>query len=321
MKAAPSTRALDKVNLTFGLINIPITLYTGTVSTQGVERHDYLPVPVMVEEIVDIVQDDGTTAKVPTQVQKTVEVEREDGTTEQVPVFEDHLIGRGNTDKETGELLTEDEKVLVQKKISTEYGPVYVEDHEIEALFSLEQKTLRVKEFQPQHLFHAGLYVPKTLNFVEPRKTETRGKPYDPIATKLLATLLKALREEGMVAVCELTTRGVPRPAILTADGALWHVYHTDALREQREFPEVELVDAEVTMMRTFLNTMKTTEVADLTDVRSELIQNFADEKAAAGDFDRSEDTVVPVAPAASVDLMSLLSASVDAAKAQQEAV
>lgn len=286
-KAKPSTRSSGQVTLSFGLVNIPLALYSGTDKASGVERHEYLVVETEV---------DGE------------------------KVIENHLIGRGNIDKTTGELLTEDEKPLVQKKVETEYGPVYVEDHEIEQLFTLEPDTLKVLEFEPQHLFHQGNYVPRDRMFVEPQKAGTGSKKAPmPIAVKLLGTLLKGMREEGTIAVCELTTRGTPKPCILTPDGVLWLVYPTNAVREQRELPEADLVDAEVNMMRGLIATMTKTEVADLTDYRSELIQNFANEKAENGDFGKTDDTYVATAPAApQVDLMAMLAASVEQAKADQ---
>lgn len=308
-KAKPSTRSSGHVTLTgIGLVTIPLTIYSGTDKASGVERHEYLPVPVM--------EDDGNGK----QVQKTTKVTKEDGTIEEAPVFEDRLIGRGNIDKTTGELLTLDQKPLVQKKIETEYGPVYVEDHEIEKLFTLEPDTLKVLEFQPQHLFHQGNYVPKDILHLEPAKTGSGAKKqHMPMAVKLLATLLKGMREEGTVAVCELTTRGVPKPCILTPDGALWLVYHTNAVREQRELPEVETVEAEVNMMRGLISALTKTEVRDLSDTRSELVQNFANEKAAAGDFGKTTDTYVSAAPAEpALDLMAMLAASVEQAKTEQ---
>lgn len=279
MKAAPSDRASGHVTLSFGVVAIPVSLFSGTVSDHGITRKEYLPVEV-----------DGK--------------------------VEDHPVGRGQIDKVDGHLLTDAEKMRVVKKIETEYGPVYVEDHEIEQLFTLTPDELKITEFQPQHLFYQGNYVPKGLMFVEPSKDKTKKKAYIPAATKVLTALLKGMREEGVVAVGELTTRGVPKPCILTPDGAVWLVYHTDAIREQREWPEAELNEAEIGMMRSLIGTLKKTEPADLTDFRSELIQNFAEEKAKAGDFGASVDTYVATAPTEpAVDLMSMLQASIEAAK------
>ena len=296
-KAKPSTRALNKdVTLSFGLVSFPVNIFTGTVSDHGISRHEYLPVKTGTQTIT-----------------------KDDGTTEEVDVFEDHPVGRGAIDKVTGELLDFDEKARVVKKIETEYGPVYVEDSEIEQLFTLEPDTLKITTFQPQHLFTQGNYLPETVMQIEPTKLST-GKnkgTYQAAGLKLYSTLLKAMREEGVVALGELTTRGKPKPVVLTPDGLLWKVWHTDAVREQRELPQADLVDAEVQMMCQLVNALKTTEVQDLTDVRSELIQNFANEKAEAGDFGKPVDTYAGPKPAeASSDLLAMLQASVDAAKA-----
>lgn len=280
-KAKPSQRALNKdVTLSFGLVNIPINLFTGTVSDHGISRHEYLPV-----------EEDGQIV--------------------------DHPVGRGPIDKVTGALLTEEEKTKVVKKITTEYGPVFVEDSEIEKLFTLEPDTLKIKTFQPQHLFTQGNYLPKTVMQIEPTKTSGKNKGYSAAGLKLFGTLLKAMREEGVVALGELTTRGTPKPVVLTPDGLLWQVWHTDAVREQRELPEVDLVEAEVKMMGSLINAMKSTDVQDLSDVRSDLIQNFANEKAEAGDFSVPADTYAgPKAVEPDNDLLAMLQASVDAAKA-----
>lgn len=303
-KAAPSTRSAGNVNLTFNLVNIAVTLYTGTVSQHGLTRKEFHPVPVM--------EADGVT-------QKTIEVTRDDGTKETLPVVEDHPVGRGLIDKITGDLIADQSNVV--RKILTEYGPVYVEDHEIEDLFSITPDSVVVKKFQPLFLFHQGHYVPKTLQHVQPRVTGTgRKKGPDPVATKLLLTMLKGMREESSLAVVDITTRGIPKPGILLPDGTLWHIWHTDALREQRELPEpsasLPVVDAEVTMFRTLIKTMWSEEPLDLSDERSALIQAFADEKAALGDFGKPKEVEVTApAPAAAPDLMALLAASVEQAK------
>lgn len=279
-KASPSGRASGNVSLSFGVIQIPTTLYGGTVADHGVKRKEY------------VVTDKG-----------------------------DHSVGRGVIDKETGELLEPGTEVV--KKIQTEYGPVYVEDGEIEKLFQLAPDTLVIKEFEPQLHFHAGHFVPNGLLYVEPRKTGTGAKKGpDPIASKVLVTLLKAMKAQNAMAVCELTTRGVPKPAILMPDGRLWLVFHSDATREQRPLPEVETVEAEVAMMGSLVQALWQDEALDFTDERSALIQAFADEKAAAGDFGKPDpETVVsaPAAPAAP-DLMALLAASVETAKADRAA-
>jgi non-homologous end joining protein Ku len=274
-KAKPSGRSSGNVNLSFTLVNIPITLYSGTVSDHGIKRNEYVVTP------------EG-----------------------------DHPVGRGQIDKVTGELLEHGAEVV--KKIQTEHGPVYVEDQEIEQLFQLSPDTLVVQRFEPEANFHAGHYVPKGLLYLEPRKSGSGAKKGpDPIAARLLATLLAAMKANNAIAVCELTTRGVPKPAVLMPDGRLWLTFHTDATREQRPMTDVPVVDAEVDMMGSIVTSMWSDEPMDFTDERSAAIQARADEKAAAGEFDKPAEVAVAAAPAPNVtDLMALLSASVEAAKA-----
>ena len=75
-------------------------------------------------------------------------------------------------------------------------------------------------------------------------------------------------------------------------------------------------------MMGSLIQTMWADEALDFVDERSALIQGFADEKAAAGDFDKpAEIEREEVAtPAATPDLMALLAASVETAKAERAA-
>lgn len=328
-KAAPSSRATAEVTLSCGILTAPIRLYTGTNSTAGVERHEYLTVPKLEHEPVTdasgavLLGRDGE----PIYLQEHVEVEVEDDSVggshiERRPVFTDHPVGRGQVDKVTGDLLTGSERAVIQKKVETEYGPVFVEDHEIEQLFTLEPNTLKVTEFQPQHLFLAGNYVPRGLLFLEPQKNNTKAKTPMESSVKILNALLKGMRAEGVLAVCELTNRGVPKPCILMPDGRLWLVFHTEATREQREIPDMEISAPELTMMGMLIQQKHSTDVADLEDKRSALIQGFADNKAKAGDFGESDsDTYVQTEiTEPSLDLTALLQASINQAKAEQDA-
>ena len=327
-KAAPSTRALAEITLNCSILTAPIRLYTGTVAAAGVERHEYISVPKLESE--PVTDATGTVlldrAGEPIHLQETIEVEteHEDGTktVERKPVFVDHPVGRGPVDKNTGDLLSETQKANVQRKIETEYGPVYVEDHEIEKLFMLEPNVLTVQQFQPQHLFTQGNYVPRGLMFLEPQKNKTKDKRPMESSVKILNALLKGMRAEGVLAICELTNRGVPKPCILMPDGRLWLVYHTEATRQQREIPDAEVSEAELQMMGMLIQQKLTTDVADLEDKRSALIQAFAEEKAAAGDFGEADpDTyVVPEPQEPALDLTALLKASVELAKAENEA-
>lgn len=307
-KSPPSGRALNNViNMTIEGIPVPVRLFSGLNKSDGPERHQYLPVPVL-----------GEDGEPKTQ---TIEVEVDGEKTEkEVPVVNNIRVGQIKSNRDTKEPLNDDQIAQIESKTETEFGPVYIEDHELEQLFTLKANSLEIFTFQPQHLFHQGNYVPNNIMYIEPQVSGS-GKSKAPMefSVQMLATLFKAMREEGVVAVGELTTRGVPKPVVLTADGALWQVYHTNEVREQRPQAEVVLVEAEVDMMRTLIDQIRTTEVFDLTDERSTLIQDFAEKKAKAGDFGRPDaDTyVAPEPKEPSVNLLAMLAASVENAKSK----
>lgn len=283
-KKAPSTRATEHAHLTWGIVNIPISVYGGTDSTHGIDRKQFVEVEVEV---------DG---------EKKVE---------------SHPVGYANVDKVTGEEVPRSEIV---KKVRTDYGFVYVEDGEIEKLFDISPKTVEVKAVQPRHLFDQGHYVPKALYHVVAQKTAGKGgkKIDDPRMQQNLALILQALEVRNAIALVEFTMRGVPKPGVLLPDGTLWVVYHDEELRERHPVPEFEIPDevAEAAFEQYFKALWSETPQS-LEDKRTALIQQFAEEKAQAGDFGKSETPEIEVVPAGTgPDLMAQLQASIDAAKA-----
>jgi non-homologous end joining protein Ku len=224
-------------------------------------------------------------------------------------------VGNQNYDKVSGAVVTRDDIV---KKIATEHGPVYVEDHEIEDLFHLEPNSLVIKGYNPQHMLYGGDYVAKSALTVEAAKKKVGSKKVDNATGQVvLSGLLTAMAEEGVVAICELTTRGVPKPAALLPDGTLWLLAYTDEVREPRPRPEVEVPEAVVDQLRAFVQPSVSTEAFDLTDRRTASIQEFADAKALAGDFgepDAPEIIEAREALSGTTDLVALLGASLQAA-------
>lgn len=230
-----------------------------------------------------------------------------------------HPVGNAAIDKTTNQIIERD---TIVKKIATEHGPVFVEDHEIEALLELTPKAIIIQAFQPESLFYSGAYVPKTRYFVEVAKTKQGSKKVEnKPGQQALALLLAAMKQTEALALVEFTSRGIPKPAVLLSDGTLWIVYHDDELREQRGLPEIDMPQQLIDQGRALIEALWESEPQDLTDVRSAKIQALADSKAEAGDFAQSvvpELTEAPIAEPA--DLMALLSASVTAAKAQRGA-
>jgi non-homologous end joining protein Ku len=211
----------------------------------------------------------------------------------------------------------------IVSKIVTEYGAVEVADHEIETLFSITPDTIKVLEFEPQHLFAMGHYVPKGLLYVTPGRSEV-GKKKQVLSGTLEAysIFMAAMRVRGLMAVVEFTNRGTPKPGILLPNGNLWLIHHTDEIREPMS-PDLMDIPDEIANAAAdqFFAGQISTDVRDLTDERTALILGFADDKAKAGNFGAAPAPVV-TAPAAPVGgLMAALQASVDAAKQQQQAM
>lgn len=230
----------------------------------------------------------------------------------------DNRVGIQKVDKVTGEVLSNED---CDMRIETQYGHVFVEDHDIEALFSLDPQQMKVLEFQPRHLWDQGHYVPKKLAYIGPGKTKvgSRSAQVLPVTERALATFLQAMESRNAMALVEITTRGKPKPALLFPDGRLWYIHHTEEVREQPPLPDVETVPAEVAMAGGLVDAMFSTEVRDIKDERTALILAHAEEKASKGDFTRSEEPEAVEKPAPDQDaFMAMLQASIDAAKAQK---
>lgn len=304
-RSPAASRANNEVTLIVGPQRLELRILSGTVSDHGVKREEWITLPVL---------DENGEPKTSFAVI--------DGKKKKVTLTQDHKVGRGIINKDTGELLTYEQQQQVAKKIETEQGLVWLSDSEIEDLFAIQPDTLVVKAFQPLALYAQGQYVPEKPYFVQVGR-DKKGKPLKRDAM-LLAALLATMAEDGLLAVCELTTRGLPKPALLFPDGGLWQVWHTDALREGPEQVEVPLDANGLEAVRlTMINDLRSDEVLDLTDKRTELVKAFAEEKAAAGDFAPAADAYEKRPKkdqADDTDILALLGMSVEKVKAAKKA-
>jgi non-homologous end joining protein Ku len=240
------------------------------------------------------------------------------GVTRKTYTKDGNPVGKMDYDKVTGEPVPADQIV---KKYETEWGPVYVEDHEIEQLFEIDPKSLVIKTYHPEHLWYSGQhYFPVASYSLEAAKKKIGTKKVpNKVAEQLLAALLQGMREEGVVAVCEVTTRGKPRPAVLLSDGTLWFVRFEEEIREPRPLNEIEVPRKALDDVIGLIRPNITTEPVELTDKRSALIQAFADEKAQAGDFDKPEaPTLVERETADSEDIFAVLALATSQAQNAQ---
>jgi non-homologous end joining protein Ku len=227
---------------------------------------------------------------------------------------EGNPVGNQQYDKVTGEVV---DRSQVVSKIATEHGPVFVEDHEIESLFEIDPNSMTIRGYQPLTLIEDGTYVPNgtTLTVEAAKKKVGSKKVENKTGQQVLAGLLTAMEQEGVFALCEITTRGVPKPAALHPDGRLILLNFDDQVREPRPTVDVEVPDAAVQqIVNAFVKPNIINDPVDLTDVRSGLIQEYADEKAARGDFDAPAPVELAQRESSvgnNDDLMALLTASI----------
>lgn len=218
-------------------------------------------------------------------------------------------VGRAPIDKVTGELL---DKADVVRKYNTEHGPVFVEDHEVEALFDLDANSITVIAYQPVDLFGTA-YIPKQPMSIEPG-VEKKGSKKVPskAAQQGLTALFQILKEDNLLVLCEVVTRGTPKPAVILPDGNVWLVYNEEELREDRPAqPPVEVPESAVAQIRDlFVKPLVSKEPVTLSDTHSAAIQALADSKAEAGDFDAPEVPTLVETSTSTGDLMALLNAS-----------
>jgi non-homologous end joining protein Ku len=292
MTHAPKATRGQHVTLSLGLLSVPITIFGRTAADYGINRQQF--VAVTIEHV------DEETGEITTTV-------------------EDHPIGYANVDKfvkETTGALVEIPRDKIEKKVATDYGYVFVSDGEVEQLFELSPNTVKIKAFVPRSLWVEGEFLPKKAYSVEttPTKVGTKKVP-NKDAELILQLILSTMAEENSVAVVEMTTRGIPKACVLLPDGTLWEVHWDEEVREPR--PAAAPIDVPAAyrdQVRALIRGMHKDAVA-LSDTRTTLIQNYAEEKAQAGDFTKPvEVEVVDAAP--SVDLLAMLTASVEAAKA-----
>jgi non-homologous end joining protein Ku len=209
-----------------------------------------------------------------------------------------HPVGNMLYDKVTGEPV---QRADVVSMLDTPAGPVALEPGEVERLLDLEPKTIKISAFYDADLAHA-LFLPKTYRTIEPAMVkQTKGKVPDPMATRQLSVLLRAMADTCTVGFGTFVTRNRPYPVVLHSDGTLWEVYHTSEIRAAR--PDTLLTDPPADLVAsttTMIESMRSTEMPDLTDQRHEAIAQYAAAKAAEVD------------PQVMADLVATLKASIE---------
>lgn len=278
MRAPASTRG-NKLTLSFGTLSVQVSTFPTTTDDHGIARKMFF----------------------------------------EVPGEPDHEVGYASYDKQTGTILSRDQVV---KKVATELGFVFVEDSEIETLLDLDPRSITINSIHPMAHWLDGPLMSRTVWTLDatPKTVGKRKVPNrrDRIA---LRALLDALTERAAFGLGEMVLRGVPKPVVLLPNGELHQVRFAEEMREPRTM--APLADADLPhldQVRRALGPLldefwSSAPVAEPSDVRTALIQQFADNKARAGDFGKPVETPV-VEAVVNDDIDDLLATLSDLRKA-----
>jgi len=266
---APS-RASGSFSISFGLLNVPVSIFTGT------------------EEI---------------RVKRTQWTRDGDKVGNETRVKLDEGYGRP---------VSRDEIV---KRYDTGSGLVDLADDEIDALSTTVPGVADILAVVPFGVLSQGTYVPngQVWQVRASKLGSGRAAKPNPGGQKAFALLLAALKAEASFALIRFGKGGTVYHAALLPTGDLVGLYADDEVREDVFLPEVPLADDEIALARQLVRSAKVrTHEAPL--IENELIEKIKVYAATKITGEVAEKTATEV-PASTVDIMSLLQASVDAAR------
>lgn len=168
----------------------------------------------------------------------------------------------------------------VARCVETEHGLVELTDDEVKGVLDLPEKQAEITTFLPLHVMGAGRYMPETLMQVRPAKGKQRGT-FDPAAAKAFSTLLKAMRQEQVFALVKLNLRGHPAYGALLPTGRLYRLLFDDEVREDVNFPDIEVSADDVNMIRKMMNV--SAKPPELTNDYRPLLLAYVEQKAKDG--------------------------------------
>jgi non-homologous end joining protein Ku len=272
MPAPAPSRSSGSFSISFGLLNIPVSLYTGTEEVR-VKRTQWTKDGRKTGNQTCVKNDDGSYGE---------------------PVERHELVKR----YDTGE------------------GLVEISDDEIDALSTTIPGVADILGVLPQAHLHDGTYLANgSVWQVRASKLGSgRAAKPNPGGQKAFSLLLAALRAERSFALIRFGKGGVVQHAALLHTGELIGLYTDAEVREQTFLPEVPLADDEISAARALLKTAKSRTPIALENDLVGRVQEYALEKIAGEDRPK----IVAEAPTQGVDIMSLLRASVEAAKAER---
>lgn len=206
----------------------------------------------------------------------------------------------------------------IVKKYASDNGLVDLADDEIDSVLSITPGVADLLAVLDFAFLDGGDYVPngKVWQIRAAKLGSGRAAKANPGGEKAFALLLAALEAEESFALIRFSRAGTVYLGALLPDGRLVGLYHDDEVRESRPIPAQDTVSAEeVALARTLLAGAKSDVRVDVVNDSVAKVAAYANEKAAG--VERPAAEVVPAqAPAA--DLIALLTASVEAAKADR---
>ena len=199
-------------------------------------------------------------------------------------------VGRVNVIRDTDPPEIVDERPL--RCIETEHGLVELTDGEIKECFDLPEKEARVLTFLPLHVMGSGRYMPETMLQVRPAKGKQKGT-FDPAAAKIFTTLMKAMRQEQVFALVELSLSGQPSYGALLPTGRLYRLLFDDEVREDLPMPDFDVNLEDVERIRSIMEVSPTPPA--LTNEHRQLLVAYVEKKATEGKTIDKQEIVADV--------------------------
>ena len=257
---APSpSRATTSITLSWGLVTIPLSVYTGVEETR-VKRQEFFQGDINVQ------------------------------------------VGRTAIRKDTNEVVSNDDVVRMAQADSGAW--VALNDDEIAACTS-PRGLAEIVSFVPVRKLSS--YLTQDVKQVRPKRDKGKANP---AADKAFSLLLSAMKTRKVLALVQVAMRGAARYALLDHEGNMFLVATADQVRGAMAVPVIEHSDQERQMADALIDAVGV-DAPVLMDTTAPVVQAYVNDKAVG------IEAPVPAPVASStVDIMSQLLASIDAAKA-----
>jgi non-homologous end joining protein Ku len=213
-------------------------------------------------------------------------------------------VGRSPVRKDTGEVIDSADVLRMAEADSGAW--VVLTDDEIADCTS-PKGLAEVETFVP--VKDMGAYLAEDVLQVRPKREKGRSNP---AIEKAYAVLLAGMAKRKVCALVKVAMRGPARYALLTADGDLILVHTADQVRARIPAITVSYAKAEVDMVASLIDAIGI-DTPVITDDTAPAVAAYVNQKADGVPVPAKVET-----PAISDDIMSTISASIDAAKARK---